>query len=351
MRRLRWQLCALLSLLLGAAVAGAPQPGTRWRQVHPFWRSAYVFSFRSPDLLSDQPDEQWGVEDGRLVSGGILSDFPQWLADHAAEVEHARREGRPILLSLHTHSGYGAGLVTYSRDLQHAEAATYPWLIRQLTEAGLNEPDVTVTVDTCNAQGTAFYQIRPDLQPAMVGAFPDFTRWRKASPLRKKLTLTAAYRLFVQDHVAAHLGGRGRGRRDNVTALPWEPLRREELRGVEAHLYGPRGVILATPAFFNLLRLGPEPRGTLTANLLTARLRGEQIDGLLAQNKAEFRSFQEFAFFASAGDAPAGFRDPQRQRAAAYPATQEHGGPELEPEEDARLPRRPRERSSMSRRD
>jgi hypothetical protein len=319
--------------------------------VHPFWKSAYVFSFRSPDLLSDQPDEQWGIEDGRLVSGGILSDFPQWLADHSDEIDRARREGRPILLSLHTHSGYGAGLVTYSRDLQHAEAATYPWLIRQLTEAGLNEPDVTVSVDTCNAQGTAFYQIRPDLQPAMVAAFGDFARWRKASPFRKKLTLASAYRVFVQDHVAAHLGGKGRGRRGNVTALPWEPLGKEELRGVEAHLYGPKGVILATPTFFNLLRLGPEPRGTLTANLLTARLHGEQIDGLLAQNKAEFRRFREFAFFAAAGDAPVDLGEPLRQRAALYPANREHGGPELDADEDPRLPRRPRERSSTFRRD
>jgi hypothetical protein len=185
----------------------------------------------------------------------------------------------------------------------------------------------------------------------MVAAFGDFVRWRKASSFRKKLTLATAYRVFVQDHVAAHLGGKGRGRRGNVTALRWEPLRGEELRGVEAHLYGPKGVILATPTFFNLLRLGPAPRGTLTANLLTARLRGEQIDGLLAQNKAEFRRFREFAFLSTAGDIPTDFQEPLRQRAAVYPATRERGGPELEPGEDPRLPRRPHERSSMSRRD
>lgn len=351
MRRLRWKLGALLVLLLGAAMSGASGSEERWRQVHPFWRNAYVFSFRSPDLLSDQPDEQWGLEDGRLVSGGILSDFPQWLGEHAGEVEAARRDGRPILLSIHTHSGYGAGLVTYSQDLQRAEAANYPWLIRQLTQAGLNQPDVTVAVDTCNAQGTAFYQIRPDLQPAMIQALPDFARWRGANAARKKLTLATAYRVFAQDHVAAHLGGKGRGRRGNVTAVPWEPLRADELRGIQAQLYGPKGVILATPTFFNLLRLGPEPRGTLTANLMRSRLSGTQIDGLLAQNKAEFRRFREFAFFRYAGDDAAASEEPLRRRAAALPEGQNRGDHEYESVDDPRQPRQPLERSSRYRRD
>lgn len=350
MRRVRWVFCSFLTLLGAAAVAGAPD-GPRWRQVHPHWRDAYVFSFRSPDLLSDQPDEQWGADDGRLVSGGILSDFPGWLAEHAVEVEDARRDGRPILLSIHTHSGFGAGLVTYSRDLQHAEAANYPWLIRQLTEAGLNAPDVTVAVDTCNAQGTAFYQIRPDLQPALVQAFGDFARWRKASPARKKLTLGTAYRVFAQDHVAAHLGGKARRRRENVTAVAFEPLRAEERRTIRAHIYGPKGVILATPAFFNLLRLGPEPRGTLTGNLMTARLKGEQIDGLLAQNKAEFKRFQEFAFFQAAGDGALPVNEPETRRAAIYQDSRDEDGRGLGIDEEPRPPSRPREHSSRYRRD
>jgi hypothetical protein len=350
MRRARWVLCSILALLGAAAVASAPQEG-RWKQVHPHWRDAYVFSFRSPDLLSDQPDEQWGVEDGRLIAGGILSDFPGWLAEHADEVEDARRDGRPILLSIHTHSGFGAGLVTYSRDLQHAEAANYPWLIRQLSAAGLNAPDVTVAVDTCNAQGTAFYQLRPDLQPAMVQAFGDFARWRKANPARMKLTAGTAYRVFTQDHVAAHLGGKGRGQRENVLAERWEPLRPEERRELRVRLYGPRGVILATPTFFNLLRLGPEPRGTLTGNLLTARLKGEQIDGLLAQNKSEFKRFQEFAFFQAAGDEPTQATEPETRRAAAHPDSRDYGDHGIGIDEEPRPPSRPREHSSRFRRD
>lgn len=351
MRWARWWFGFWLTLLMAIAVAGAPREEGRWRQIHPYWRDAYVFSFRSPDLLSDQPDEQWGAEDGRLVSGGILSDFPNWLAEHSDEVEDARRDRRPILLSIHTHSGYGAGLVTYSRDLQHAEAVNYPWLIRQLTEAGLNESDVTVAVDTCNAQGTAYYQIRPDLQPAAVQAFGDFARWRKASAARKKLTLATAYRVFVQDHVAPHLGGKARGRRGNVTALRWEPLSSAERRDIRVHLYGPKGVILATPTFFNLLRLGPDPRGTLTANLVTARLSGDQVDGLLAQNKAEFKRFREFAFFQVAGDGPRDTPNPVGRRAAAFPESQDHSGRGREIDEDPRLPRLPRERSSSYRRD
>lgn len=350
MRRFRWTLCPVLTLMVAAAVVGAPT-GQRWKQVHPHWRDAYVFSFRSPDLLSDQPDEQWGVDDGRLVSGGIVSDFPGWLEEHAVEIADARRDGRPILLSIHTHSGFGTGLVTYSRDIQHAEAANYPWLIRRLTDAGLNTPDVTVAVDTCNAQGTAFYQIRPDLQPAMIQAFGDFSRWRKANPARKKLTLGTAYRVFAQDHVAAHLGGKGKGRRENVTAERWEPLLPEERREFRAHLYGPRGVILATPTFFNLLRLGPEPRGTLTGNLLTARLSGEQIDGLLAQNKAEFKRFREFAFFQAAGDGPMDERELETRRAAAYPDSRDYGDRGTGIDEEPRPSSRPHERSSSSRRD
>jgi hypothetical protein len=350
MRRVRWLLGSCLIVAVAAVATGAPD-GQRWKQVHPYWRDAYVFSFRSPDLLSNQPDEQWGVDDGRLVAGGILSDFPGWLAEHADEVDDARRDGRPILLSIHTHSGFGTGLVTYSRDLQHAEAANYPWLIRRLNDAGLNTPDVTVAVDTCNAQGTAFYQIRPDLQPALVQAFGDFARWRQANPARKKLTVATAYRVFSQDHVAAHLGGKGRGRRENVTAERWEPLLPEERRAFRAHLYGPRGVILATPTFFNLLRLGPEPRGTLTGNLLTARLTGEQINGLLAQNKAEFKRFREFAFFQATGDEAGEERAPEPRRAAAYPDSRDYGDRSMGIDDEPRPPARPHERNSRYRRD
>jgi hypothetical protein len=66
-------------------------------------------------------------------------------------------------------------------------------------------------------------------------------------------------------------------------------------------MYGPKGVIIATPAFFNVLRLGPEPRGTQTADLLTDRLELRVLDGGLAQNRAEFARFQEYGFLAAAG--------------------------------------------------
>src|SRR5438477_24219 len=85
--------------------------------------------------VAGHPDERWGEGDERLVCGGILSDFPEWLGEHAERLAEARREGRPILLSLHVHSGYGTGLVTYSDDLTRAQAANYPWLIRRLEEA------------------------------------------------------------------------------------------------------------------------------------------------------------------------------------------------------------------------
>jgi hypothetical protein len=306
---------------LSGALAWAAPPERRWSQVHPRWTRAYVLSFRSPDLLSNEPDERWGGEDGRLAAGGILTDFPDWLAEHARAIDDARDDGRPILLSLHTHSGYGAGLTTYSRDLLRAETVTYPWLVRQLLDAGLGETDVTVAVDTCNAQATAYYQLRADLEPAAVAAWAPFRKWRAKDPARVKLPLAAAYRLFTQDHVSAHLRAPAKGKRGNVEAEAWEPLTREERRDFQARLYGPRGVILATPALFNLLRLGPDVSGTLTANLLTAPLRGQQVDGFLARNKGEFRRFTQFEFLASAGESR-----PERRAAAANPDDRERGG-------------------------
>lgn len=321
---MRWLLGVGWVLLVSGTLAwAAPRDSEGWTQVHPYWRNAYVLSFRSPDLLSNEPDERWGQQDGRLVSGGILSDFPDWLEEHADAFDQARREGRRILLSIHAHSGYGAGIITYSRDLQRAEAVTYPWLIRQLDAAGLNEPDVAVAVDTCNAQATAYFQIRPDLQPAGVAAWHDFKRWRTSHPERQRMPLKEAYRLFTQDHVSAHLRAPGRGRRSNVRALPWEPLDRNERREIRLRLYGPHGVILATPAFFNLLRLGPDPRGTLTDNLLTARLSGRHVDGLLARNRGEFRRFTQFGFLAAAGLD----RTPRTARTAAQePDNPDRGG-------------------------
>ena len=343
MRKLRW-LAGVAAALLATACFAASGAG----QVNPYWRDAYVLSFRSPDLFSDQPDEQWGQEDDRLAAGGILSDFPDWLAEHVADFDAARRDRRPILLSLHTHSGYGAGLVTYSADLQRAEVANYPWLLRTLLDAGLGDSDVSVAVDTCNAQATSFYQIRPDLQPKLVEAWSDFRQWRAKEPARAKLSAATAYPLFSRDHVAAHLGRGGKGKRENVRSAPWQPLRSEERREFHARIYGPRGVILATPTLFNLLRLGPEPRGTLTENLLTARLRGNQIDGLLSRNKAEFGRFTEFDFLRQSGPWREG---PERREVAASP--RERGYDDLETERDrsARPRRGPRGRSSLPRRD
>ncbi|HEU4754419.1 MAG TPA: hypothetical protein VFU47_15025, partial [Armatimonadota bacterium] len=104
----------LAGLLLFLAAFRLPAAERRWPGVHPRWQHAYLLSFRSPDLLSNEPDEQWGESDGRLVSGGILSDFPAWLEEQRDALREARRDDRPILLSIHVHSGYGAGLVTYS---------------------------------------------------------------------------------------------------------------------------------------------------------------------------------------------------------------------------------------------
>jgi hypothetical protein len=278
-------------------------------QVHPYWQRAYVLSFRSPDLLTNEADEQWGSDDGRLVSGGILTDFPAWLGEQKEALRQARAEGRPILLSIHVHSGYGTGLVTYSADLKRAEVANYPWLLRQLSAAGLGSADVTVAVDTCNAQATAAHQIRPALIPGGVNAWKPFIAWRAASRVRKTLPLAEAYRVFERDYVATHLEGPAKGRRMNVTAASFLPLTAASFlpltaaeRGTfAARMYGSRGVILATPTFFNLLRLGPEPRGTLTANLLTDRLGSQLEEGLLDRNKADFAKFRDFRFLASAG--------------------------------------------------
>src|SRR5262249_10837211 len=134
-------------------------------------RRAYILSFRSPDLLANAPDDRWGRRDGRLYAGRIATDFPVWLRWEAADAHAARAEGRPVVLALNVHSGFGTGLVTYAPDLGRAEAVNYPWLLRQVDEAGLNEPDVTITVDTCNAQATAAHQIRSDLVRAGVSAF------------------------------------------------------------------------------------------------------------------------------------------------------------------------------------
>src|SRR5687768_15862006 len=116
-KRLRyvWLPVLAITFAAGASSRGAAKETPRtWKQVHPHWWRAYVLSFRSPDLLTREPDERWGIEDGRLVSGNILSDLPFWLRRHEAPLLEARRNGRPILLSLHVHSGYGTGLVTYT---------------------------------------------------------------------------------------------------------------------------------------------------------------------------------------------------------------------------------------------
>jgi hypothetical protein len=290
----------LLCGSLSAALA-REAPERAWKQVHPYYRDAYVLSFRSPDLLSNEADERWGAEDGRLVSGAMLTDFPAWLQEQKPSLDAARGQGRRILLSLHVHSGYGSGLVTYAPDLRTAEAGNYPWLVRTLTKLDLGTDDVTVAIDTCNAQATAAYQLRPDLYKAGVAAWPDFNRWRKASPARLKLATNEAFRVFIQDHVRLHLSGSARRSRNNVRAEKYAPLTQAERMAFRAKLYGPRGVILATPTLFNLLRLGPNPQNTMTANLLTARLDGRVVDGYMGRNKAEFRKFKEFGFLAAAG--------------------------------------------------
>lgn len=295
----------LLALLITCGAASGTlareAPPREWKQVHPFYKDAYVLSFRSPDLLSNDPDERWGSKDARLVSGGILTDFPIWLREHEAAIETARAQGRPILLSLHTHSGYGAGLVTYEVNLRSAEAATYPWLIRTLNKHGLNTPDVTVAIDTCNAQATAAYQLRPDLYKNGVLQWANFARWRRAHPARVKLPVTEAFRIFTQDHVRQHLVGAARRSRENVRTDTYALLTPEERKAFKGRVYGPKGVIFGTPALFNLLRLGPNPQGTMTANLFTAKLDGRVVDGYLGRNKVEFRRFREFAFLSAAG--------------------------------------------------
>ncbi|HTE20570.1 MAG TPA: hypothetical protein VK689_19560 [Armatimonadota bacterium] len=295
----------LLAAAVGSATGAAPAPvgsaEKSWRQVHPRWRRAFILSFRSLDLLSNEADEQWGVKDGRLVSGNILTDFPLWLQEQKPAVNAARAEGRPILLSLHTHGGYGTGIVTYTQDLKLAQVANYPWLVRQLIAAGLGGDDVTVAIDTCNAQATAAHQLRPDLIRAGVDAWPVFAKWRAAEASRKGLPVRNAYRLFAQDRVRAHLAAPARGTRRNVKVADLEPLTPEERGQFRARMYGPKGVIFGTPAFFNLLRLGLDTRGTLTADLLNGPLERVVLGSLLPQNTAEFRKFREFAYLDTTG--------------------------------------------------
>jgi hypothetical protein len=270
-------------------------------KAHPRWNRVFLLSFRSLDLLSNEPDEQWGVSDGRLTSGRILTDFPVWLQEQQSAIEAARAEGRPILISLVTHGGYGTGLVTYSQDLKTAQVANYPWLIRRLTEAGLADENVTVSIDTCNAQAAGAHQLRPDLVPAGVNAWPPFTQWRRSDPHRLRLTTSEAYALFAQDRVRAHLAPSARGSRKNVAASELVPLTTEERRKFRGRLYGPKGVIFGTPALFNLLRLGLDTRGTYTANLLTAPLEKRVLNSGRVVNEAEFRRFKDFAFLDATG--------------------------------------------------
>lgn len=281
----------------------APFVERSWKQVQPAWKRAYLLSYRSPDLLSFDPDERWGRNDGRLESGGILTEFPEWLKLHSQAIQDARVQGRPILLSLHFHSGYGVGIVSYSADLTHGEAANYPWLIRQLIAAGLNTPDVTVAVDTCNSQATSAHQLRPDLIPRGVEAFPPFAQWRRGAK-NSSLPQSVAYQRFTQARVSEHLEGGAKGRTANVRAFPLTPLTPAERADFKANMYGQRGVILATPTLFNLLRLGPNTRGSNTANLLKDRVDTVWVGGYLNENNAEFRQFREFAYLANAGPGP-----------------------------------------------
>src|SRR5688500_15910399 len=253
-------------LVLVVACASATFAGGKWKQVHPNWHDAYVLSFRSPDLLSNEADERWGSRDGRLVAGGILTEFPVWLEDHRPAIRAALRHGRPVILSLHTHSGYGTGLVTYAADLQSGQVVNYPWLMRTLMAHELGEEGVTVVVDTCNAQAVAAMQIRPDLVPKGVEAWPAFNRWRRKHQARMRMPLASAYDLYSRDHVASHLGKAARYKRTRVTSVPLKALTYAERSAFRARMYGQKGVILATPALFNVLRLGPNPRGTLTAD-------------------------------------------------------------------------------------
>ena len=87
--------------------------------------------------------------------GMILTDLVPWLAWKMRDVEAPARRAGPSCSALDVHSGFGTGLVTYTADLQRRRQTNYPWLVRQMLKIGLNSPDVTVTIDTCNAQATA----------------------------------------------------------------------------------------------------------------------------------------------------------------------------------------------------
>jgi hypothetical protein len=291
------------ALAAGSLAGAAPRPPKAPSAIAPAYRSAYLLSFRSPDLLANRADDRWGRGDSRLYVGRIATDLPVWLRWKGKEIEAAREAGRPVLLSLHVHSGFGTGLVTYTQDLRRAEAVNYPWLVRQLEALGLNAPDVAVTVDTCNAQATAAHQLRPDLVPGGVAAFPPFARWRASYPERRQLDVGSAYRLYSLDRVRQQLRRPARGSRANVAAVSYEPLTDEERAGIRCHLYGQKGVIISTPALFNLLRLGPDGlAGTNTADLLHDRLELRVLpDSTLAGNLREFHRFDNFPFLAQAG--------------------------------------------------
>jgi hypothetical protein len=298
-------LLALGSIICHVASASQRQrnPGPAGPRIAGGLRSAYILSFRSPDLLANRADDRWGRGDGRLYAGRIVSDLPTWLRWKVREIQAAREIGRPILLSLHVHSGFGTGLVSYTQDLRHAEAVNYPWLVRLLESCGLNQPDVMVTIDTCNAQATAAHQLRPDLVPGGVSAFGPFAAWRSRHPARRQMDVGSAYRLFSVDRVRRQLTASVRGNRENVNAVAYEPLTEDEKASLKLSLFGQKGVIISTPALFNLLRLGPAGlQATNTADLLHGRLELRILgDDTLAGNVREFRRFSDFSFLAQAG--------------------------------------------------
>jgi len=269
-------------------------------------RNAFILSFRSPDLVTDHPDERWGRADDRLRPGMILTDLTPWLAWKMRDVKAARAAGRPILLALNVHSGFGTGLVTYTASLQRAQAVNYPWLARQLLKVGLNSPDVVVTIDTCNAQATAAHQLRPDLIPEGIAAFPPFRKWRSQYAERQQLPIGQAYRLYAIDRVREQLAPRYRRSRANVTAIPFEPLTEEERSKIAFRICGQKGVIVGTPAMFNMLRLGPQRlAGTDTADLLHDPLETVVLgDSSLPRNLREFRQYRDFVFLSQAGSRP-----------------------------------------------
>lgn len=287
----------------GCLVWQAGAEGAGGTNVVPSLRSAFILSFRSPDLTTNRPDERWGRQDGRLFPGRIISDFPKWLRWKQRDLWIARAAGRPIIVSLHVHSGFGTGLVTYTSDLKKAEAVNYPWLLRQLDAAGLNAPDVTVTVDTCNAQATAAHQLRRDLVPGGVAQFASFASWRRADAARQKMAVGAAYRLYSLDRVRLQLAPAARKNRANVQAVAYEPLTASEWAEIQCDLYGQKGVEVSTPALFNLLRLGPDRlKGTNTAHLLRDRLELRILgDNTLGGNNRELRLFQDTRFLAGSG--------------------------------------------------